>query len=192
MSETPPVPETPQPIQPPAGYPGAAPAGYPAQPAGYPGAAPVPAAAYGQAPASTGTPGLAIAGLILAFVAPLIGLILSLVARSKVKKTGSSGKGLTLAGIIVGALGTLAGVIWIVAIIFLVAKTPTVDTGALERDIVSQYSDAGYTVTADCPNFKGTKGSTFQCDVTEAESGITITVTAVVGDDGDVTWSEDS
>jgi len=69
-----------------------------------------PAAPAAPAPAGRG---LAIAGLILAFVAPLIGLILSIVAVVKLRKSGG-GKGLAIAGIIIGALFTLG---WIIAIV---------------------------------------------------------------------------
>ena len=62
---------------------------------------------------------LSVAGLILAFFEPLVGLILSIMAHSDAKKTGS-GKSLSLAkaGIIVSAvfLGIVAAclMIWIV------------------------------------------------------------------------------
>ena len=50
------------------------------------------------------TNGLCIAGLILAFVFPLLGLILSIVGLVKVKSSGEGGRGLAIAGIILTEL----------------------------------------------------------------------------------------
>lgn len=57
--------------------------------------------------APTEDPGktLGIVGLVLAFIAPLIGLIVSLVARSKSKAAGFQ-NGLATAGIVIGAIFT--------------------------------------------------------------------------------------
>ena len=66
----------------------------------------VPAEAARPAPSR----GLAIAGLILAVVAPLIGLIVSLVAASKLRRAGAP-KGLAVAGIVVGAALTVIGIV---------------------------------------------------------------------------------
>lgn len=71
-----------------------APAPTPAPPVAQPGA---------PAPAPTGPSGLAITGLVLAFLAPLIGLILSIVAHVQGRRAGRS-TGLSLAGIIVSAV----------------------------------------------------------------------------------------
>lgn len=76
--------------------------------------------AYDASPASHPAPGtdpgkgLAIAGLITAICCGgLIGLILSLIARSKSKKAGYTNN-LALAGIIVGALVLVIGiVVWV-------------------------------------------------------------------------------
>ena len=72
---------------------------------------------YGQ-PTPT-PPGrvLSIVGLVLAFVAAPIGLVISIVAAVKLGKAGQP-KGLAIAGIIVGAIITI---FWIIAIIFFVA-----------------------------------------------------------------------
>ncbi len=55
-------------------------------------------------PASSSYNGLAIAGLVLAFIIPLVGLILSILGLSAVKKNNQKGKGLALAGIILSVL----------------------------------------------------------------------------------------
>ncbi|MDK3258085.1 DUF4190 domain-containing protein [Blastococcus capsensis] len=96
-----------QPGYPPPGYaqPGYPPPGY--GPPGYP-------PAYGR---STNT--LAILALVMAFVFAPAGLVLGIVARKQIKRTGEEGSGLALAGIIVGGLVTgffaLVVVLWVVA-----------------------------------------------------------------------------
>lgn len=58
--------------------------------------------------ATSGDPGktLAIVGLILAFLFPLVGLILGIIARSKSKKAGQS-NGLALGAIVVSAINMI-------------------------------------------------------------------------------------
>ncbi|GAA1169211.1 DUF4190 domain-containing protein [Microbacterium oxydans] len=56
---------------------------------------------------------LSIVGLVLAFLAAPIGLILSIVAAVKLGKTGQP-KGLAIAGIIIGAILTILGIIGII------------------------------------------------------------------------------
>ena len=65
---------------------------------------------------------LSIASLIVAFFFPIIGAILGHVALGQIKKTGESGRGLALAGIIIGwsvtALALIAFFVWMVAFAF--------------------------------------------------------------------------
>lgn len=61
-----------------------------------------PAAQPVHTPTKTNT--LAIWGFILAIFLPLIGLILSIVAINQVKKSHEGGKGLAIAGIVIGAI----------------------------------------------------------------------------------------
>ncbi|MFJ4015862.1 hypothetical protein [Microbacterium sp. NPDC090014] len=81
-------------------------------------------AAYPMAGAGQPTPytspagqGLAVAGLVLAFVIAPLGLILSIVAAVRLGKAGAP-RGLAIAGIAVGAV---ISVIWIIGIIVLVS-----------------------------------------------------------------------
>lgn len=104
----PPSPDSPQ--TPPAwnGAPGGDP--------GYAPPAPQGGAGYAQAPTSPPGRVLSIVGLVLAFVAAPIGLILSIVAAVQLGKAGAP-KGLAIAGVIVGAVITL---LWIIGIILFV------------------------------------------------------------------------
>lgn len=78
------------------------------QPGGYPG---YPQQAY-AAPPATNT--MAILSLIFAFVLSPLGLVFGFVAKSQIKRTGESGDGLALAGIIIGGLFTALYVVLIV------------------------------------------------------------------------------
>ena len=62
---------------------------------------------YGAQPSN----GMAIAGFILSFIFPLLGLIFSIVGYSKGKYLNNSGKGLALAGIIISAIFMVIGLI---------------------------------------------------------------------------------
>jgi len=74
---------------------------------------------YGGAPSGT-VPGktLGIVGLILAFLASPIGLILSIVAMVQSRKAGAK-NGFALAGIIIGIIGTIIIIVSIIAIVAL-------------------------------------------------------------------------
>ena len=69
-------------------------------PASYP---PAPPAGYTPYPAQkSGTNVLAIIALVGAFVFPLAGVICGHIALSQIKRTGEQGRGLALAGLIIG------------------------------------------------------------------------------------------
>ncbi|TPW74717.1 DUF4190 domain-containing protein [Schumannella soli] len=101
------------------------PYGQPAQPYGQ--AAPqtysAPGSQYGgyQPVQSQGTNTLAIISLVLAFVVSLGAVITGHIALGQIKRTGEGGRGLALAGLILGYIGIAGGVIavifWIIAII---------------------------------------------------------------------------
>ena len=70
---------------------------------------------YGQPggyPPPAKTNGLAIAGFVLSFLVSLVGLILSIIALTQINGSNGTqkGKGLAIAGIIIGALSMLATV----------------------------------------------------------------------------------
>lgn len=55
-------------------------------------------------PTNTGTNGLAIAGLIMAWLVAPIGLILSIIALRQIKSTGQGGRKLAIAGIVLSSI----------------------------------------------------------------------------------------
>ncbi|QYG11703.1 MULTISPECIES: DUF4190 domain-containing protein [Microbacterium] len=111
----PPAPDSSNPVTPPPTAPPAPPAAPPTGPPTWdagPGAAP----AYPQPEPSPPGRVLSIVGLVLAFVAAPIGLILSIVAAVKLGKAGQP-KGLAIAGIVVGAVLTIVEIIGIILFI---------------------------------------------------------------------------
>lgn len=84
-------------------------------------------------PVSAGTPavntgktnGMAIAGFILSFFAPLVGLILSIVGLNQCKKSGENGSGLALAGIIISVVAMLLAIIVIIVAVIAAAEATT-------------------------------------------------------------------
>lgn len=124
-----PPPDAPLPDSPPPsghGLPGGDPAAaYPPPPAASqsapaysaPGSAP-PSPDYAAPAAPTSPPGrvLSIVGLVLAFLLPPIGLILSIIAAVQLGKAGAP-KGLAIAGIVVGAVLTILEIIGIILLV---------------------------------------------------------------------------
>jgi Domain of unknown function (DUF4190) len=109
---------TPQDPGPP-GYPpapGWSPGGYVPPGYGQPGYPPYPPVGY---PRPTNT--LAILALVFAFVAAPAGLIMGIIARRQIQRTGEEGAGLALAGIIVGGVFTALFVLLIVVYIVIFA-----------------------------------------------------------------------
>ncbi|GAA1237410.1 hypothetical protein JOF42_001409 [Microbacterium phyllosphaerae] len=93
----------------------------PADPATNPAAYPVAGPGYATPPAAAPGNGLAIAGLVLAFVIAPLGLILSIVAAVKLGKAGAP-KGIAIAGIIIGAIITVIAVIGLVLLVTVFAN----------------------------------------------------------------------
>ncbi|GHF20465.1 DUF4190 domain-containing protein [Pseudolysinimonas yzui] len=112
----PPVPPVPSPdgaTPPPAPpAPPAAPAAPAAQPT-YPAYGQPPAAGYYAPPTNT----LAILALVLAFVIAPGGIICGHIALSQIKRTGEGGRGLAVAGLIIGYVFTGIFVLYIIGVI---------------------------------------------------------------------------
>jgi Domain of unknown function (DUF4190) len=122
MTEQPPGP-------PPGSYPPPPPGGYPPPPGGvsypaYPGAYP--------APPGPGTNGMAIASLVCSLLGwacglgPILGIVFGVVALNQIKQSGEGGHGLAMAGIIIGAVVIMVGVIATVIFMVLGANQPSV------------------------------------------------------------------
>jgi hypothetical protein len=125
----------------------------PVQPVIVPEAPQITAAQQTQTPIQPQSNALAIVGLILAIIANLIGLIISIVAFVKSKKIGKPNK-IALAGIIVGSVTTLIGLI---STIFLVTA------------FISYYTDA-VTKTVDVSQAQSLAGSTVKLSGSTVES----------------------
>jgi vacuolar-type H+-ATPase subunit I/STV1 len=54
------------------------------------------------APSSDRLNTLSIAGFVLAFVANIVGLVVSVIALAQIRRTGERGRGLAIAGVVVG------------------------------------------------------------------------------------------
>jgi hypothetical protein len=74
-----------------------------------------------QGKASTNS--MAIAGFVLSFLIPILGLIFSWIALSQIKKSGEKGKGLATAGLIISIIPIALAILFFVVflIIFAVA-----------------------------------------------------------------------
>jgi peptidyl-prolyl cis-trans isomerase B (cyclophilin B) len=67
---------------------------------------------YAAQPPKTNT--LAIISLISSFFISLLGVILGHIALNQIKTTGEGGRGLAIAGLVIGYLGILGGIIAVI------------------------------------------------------------------------------
>ncbi|WEO76712.1 DUF4190 domain-containing protein [Cryobacterium sp. SO2] len=102
-----------QPTPPPAYAPPAAPAygAAPAAPAAYS------SQGYGAPSAADKYNVLAIISLVSAFFVSLAAIICGHIALSQIKKTGEKGRGLAIAGLVLGYVGLISGIIFFIVII---------------------------------------------------------------------------
>ena len=73
----------------------------------------------------------AIVSLVTSFFVAILGIIFGFLALSQIKKSGESGRGLAIAGIIIGFVGVGFWIIWIIVIVAfgaLAAATGSVTT----------------------------------------------------------------
>ena len=94
--------------------------------------------AYQQAPAYSQAPGyngygqpaserynvLAIVSLISAFFVSLAAVITGHIALSQIKRTGEKGRGLAIAGLVLGYLGVIGGIIAAILVFSLIVSNP--------------------------------------------------------------------
>ncbi|SPM29193.1 hypothetical protein MTAB308_2684, partial [Mycobacterium terramassiliense] len=125
------------------------PPGYPPPPPGGYGYPPPPAGGYGYPPPvgyppppgypppqMVGTNGFAVASLVCSlfgwvcmFIGAFLGIIFGFVALSQIKRTGQKGRGMAIAGIVIGAIVLVGGIaLWTVAA--LLPHSPSTDSGA--------------------------------------------------------------
>jgi hypothetical protein len=72
---------------------------------------------YGQPAAGEKWNVLAIISLVSAFFVSLAAVICGHIALSQIKKTGEKGRGLAIAGLVIGYLGLITGLIFIVVVV---------------------------------------------------------------------------
>ena len=100
-------------------------------------------------PAQNQTNGLAIAGLVAAFLIPLLGLILSVLGLKKSKELGGSGRGLAIAGLAISIFWMIVGVLIIVLVLI---AAPALqrnarnterrnDIGAIRNQLTTVFND---------------------------------------------------
>jgi hypothetical protein len=134
----------------PPNYPPPPPGGYGYQPPppppgayGYP-PPPPPGSSYPPPPQGVGTNGMAIASLVcslfgwLCIIGPILGLIFGFIALNQIKETGQGGRGMAIAGIVVGGLLiAITTVLLILGAIF--GHSPSSHTNTSAPAFVSTY-----------------------------------------------------
>ncbi|MEV8439801.1 DUF4190 domain-containing protein [Actinosynnema sp. NPDC051121] len=77
----------------------------------------------GYYPPPRQTNGMAVAALITAFLFSPAGIVLGVVARKQIRRTGEEGWGMATAGLVIGVVLTvlwlLAAVLWVVLVVWL-------------------------------------------------------------------------
>lgn len=66
---------------------------------------------------------LAIIALVGSFFVSLVGIICGHLALNQIKQTGEKGRGLALAGLIIGYIGLVVGILYVVFAVILVANS---------------------------------------------------------------------
>ena len=90
-------------------------------------------------PVQKKTNGLCIAGLICAFLVPLVGLILSIVGLSQAKKRNEDGKGLAIAGIIISVIEIIISIV--ITVVMFSAFMYVVEDATHEREGIDNHVD---------------------------------------------------
>lgn len=151
----------------------------------YPTAGPY-AAAAPNAPYSV----MAIVGFIAAFFVGIAGLIISLIARSKIRRTGERGSGLALAGVIIGAITTASQILAIVLIIVTLAAGASAINSAessLHQETNKLNKQSQQLQSTPGPDGSGSGSSS----VADAEAGITLEATICPLHDDIATYNQD-
>ena len=123
---------------------------------------------------------MAIVGLVLAFIVPLLGLILSIVAKSQIKKTGEGGSGLATGGIIVSAV---LMVLQVLAIIFLIT---TLSVTSLQEN---KRNDSTSNSSSSSSSSSSTNTSSYSADEKKAVSNSEAFLSAIQKGDYSVAYN---
>ncbi|MEF2978894.1 DUF4190 domain-containing protein [Subtercola sp. YIM 133946] len=155
---------------PPPGPPSQPPAPY----SGYPAGPPV-------TPAGQRTNVLSIVSLVLGIVSYFTGFFLAIgavitghIALSQIKKTGDKGRGFAIAGLILGYLSILAGIIVVVVLIFVFAAIGVAGNSVNDALEHASTSSSEPFATSDPDSGLGTQTTAEACTVLEGEIGDSI------------------
>jgi peptidoglycan hydrolase CwlO-like protein len=91
--------------------------------------------------------GFAVAGIILAIFAPLLGLIFSIIGLAKSNARGGAGKALSIVGIVLSLVVGAAATIVVVEVATSVAHSPAADPGCISAE--HDATQMSGTLTAD-------------------------------------------
>ncbi|HEY2226006.1 DUF4190 domain-containing protein [Actinomycetospora sp.] len=108
--------DAPAPAQP-AGWPPSAPAGYAAPPSP-PGVGPMPPVPAPQAPLNT----LSWLSVVMAFIVSPVAIVLGIIARTQITRTGERGRGLATLGVVLGAVFSLVGIASTIVVLLLAGQ----------------------------------------------------------------------
>jgi hypothetical protein len=75
----------------------------------------------------------ALAAGFLCFVGPIVAIVFGHIARSRIKRSGESGSGMALAGLIIGYIEVALGVAFVVVVIIVAVNTNGDATGSAQR-----------------------------------------------------------
>ena len=105
--------------------------------------------------AEQSTNGMAIAGFVCSFFVSILGIIFGIIGLNQIKKTGENGKGLAIAGIVIGsvmiALSIIAIIVLILFGIFATNKAiDVIDRGGIDCGYQYEYIDGTYKYTWRC------------------------------------------
>lgn len=90
---------------------------------------------------------LAVVGLVLAFLLPLVGAVISLVALGQAGPGKRGGRGLAIAGAIIGFLLTIVGIV--VGVLIFIAAGAAVEAGTEGLSEISENLDESFQTKAD-------------------------------------------
>ncbi|CAN5300610.1 hypothetical protein BH09ACT6_BH09ACT6_27550 [soil metagenome] len=113
-----------------------------------------------QPPASEKYNVLAIVSLVSAFLVSLVAVVTGHIALSQIKKSGEKGRGLAIAGLILGYLGILAGIVAAIVLVVLLATGAAIFKAGIDQSQALSSLLPTDFATADPGSGSGSDGST--------------------------------